>query len=329
MKKIVILASGGTISGSGLTALDFKDYKTGSYTIEDITRSVPQLAELAEITVEQLFNISSCDITSEHWIFIKQRVEHYLIERGYDGAVITHGTNTLEESAYFLNLTLATDKPVVFVGSQRPLDVLGSDAGINLHRAVRVAVDEQSRGKGVLIVLNDEINAAREGTKTNTYRLQTFQSGQMGLLGYVDIDGTVQYYREPVRKHTIHSRFSQVPLQALPEVAIVYSYLGAKGDVIRYLTESKRYQGIVVAGTGAGKVSSDEELALAEASRQGIFVVRSSRVGNGRVTALNQYQGYGFVTADNLLPQKARILLMLALLETNRKDAIQQFFHEY
>lgn len=329
MKKIMVITMGGTISARGMDRLDLKDYQSGLLTGKDFIESYPELQTLAEIDIEQLDNISSTRINPTHWVTLRRKVEDYLNEKGYDGVVITHGTNTLEETAYFLHLTVRSEKPIVFVGAQRPFFSISSDAPLNLMNAIRVAIDPASHGKGVLVVANDEINGAREVTKTDTYRLETFQSGKLGFLGFVDPDKTVQYYREPTRKHTIHSQFSQLKLEKLPNVEIVYSYAGASGELIRHITACGKYAGIVVAGTGAGRCSAEEEEALLEAVDSGLFVVRSSRVGSGRVVDIDHYKNLHAISADNLLPQKARILLMLSLLVYQNVEDIQRIFNEY
>lgn len=324
-----MIATGGTITGYSQSRLDYKDYVTGSISVTEILEAVPEINELAEIEVEPFQNVSSCEMNPSHWRVLKQKIENDLNENDFDGVVITHGTSTMEETAYFLHLTVKTEKPVVLVGSQRPFSALGSDALINVINGVRVAVDPTSRGKGVLLVSNDEINSAREGTKTNTYRLEAFQSGQFGFLGYVDPDGTVQFYRSPVRKHTINSCFSSAEISHVPEVAIVYSYAGASGDMIRFINDSDKYHGIVIAGSGAGLFSTDEKNALVESVNKGITVVRSSRAGNGRVVDLKTFGDIGFISGDNLLPQKARILLMLSLMMKKNRHDIQNVFNEY
>ena len=326
MKKIAIIGTGGTISALGSDRLDFKDYRSGSLTIEEMIDQIPEIREYAEIKTAQLENFSSTDLTPAHWIQLKELVEEYLFDQKMDGVVITHGTSTLEESAYFLHLTVNSSKPIVFTGAQRPFSALGSDAAINLLHAVRVAVEPESSNKGVLVVLNDEISCAREVTKANTFRLETFQSGQWGFLGYVDVDGTVQYYRQPTHKHTTNSQFSKLQIQELPDVAILYSYAGVKPDLIQAIAAQKNYHGIVVAGMGAGKVSKAEREALLKAMEEGIQVVRCSRVQDGRVVAYADDHGNPFIFADNLLPQKARILLMLSLLKTDQAEEIQSFF---
>ncbi|MBO1911303.1 asparaginase, partial [Microvirga sp. 3-52] len=203
MKKIKILATGGTISAHHANRVDFRNYISGHYSCEDITKEIPEIHDIASIEIEQLANFSSTVITSSHWLQLRKRINQCLNNEGYDGIVITHGTNTLEETAYFLHLTMDTEKPIVLTGAQRPLSGLSSDAHINLLNAVKVASSKDSYGKGVLVALNDQISSARDVAKTNTYRLETFQSGQLGFLGYIDPDNTVQFYRAPTRTHTI------------------------------------------------------------------------------------------------------------------------------
>lgn len=330
MTKILVIGTGGTISGKGKHETDLKDYISGSYTVENLLSALPELEKLGvSISTLQLTNFSSTNISAKEWINLKKILEEHLNEKGFDGAVITHGTNTIEETAYFLHLTLNSTKPVVLVGAQRPASALGTDAYINLLNAIRVAMSPAAHGKGVLVVLNDEINSAREVSKTNTYRLETFQSGQLGFLGYVDPDHTVQFYRSPTRKHTVHSEFAKLTIEQLPRVPIVYSYAGADGSEIEAIFKHTKCQGLVVAGTGAGKFSSAEEQVLREADKQGIPIVRSSRVGNGRVVDIDCYADTGFISGDNLLPQKARILLMLAIAAGKSTDEIRKIFTEY
>lgn len=326
MKNVLLLAMGGTISACGTDRLDLKDYQTGVYSGEYLIAHIPELKDVADVKVEQLANVTSTEINMTHWKQLRERIIKAFNEENIDGVVITHGTNTIEETAYFLHLTVPSEKPVVIVGSQRPFSSISSDAQLNLLNAFRVAADDESRGKGVIVVENDSISCAREVTKTNTYRIGTFQSGQFGYLGFVDPDDTVKYFRSPTRKHTINSQFAHVSIDDVPEVEIVYSYAGATGHLIRYITNSNKYKGIVVAGTGAGLFSQDEEEALYEAKEKGLHVVRSAHVGNGRVVGINKYKDLKAISADNLLPQKARILLMLSLLITDDVADIQHIF---
>lgn len=329
MKKIKVLEMGGTISAKGTDRLDLKDYTSGVFTGGDFVEQIPELADIADVSFETFLQVSSTEVNAAHWVELRKQVILSLDEEGFDGVVITHGTNTLEESAYFLHLTIPSEKPIVFVGAQRPLTAMSTDAHYNLLQAIRVAASDDATGKGVLVVLNDEISSAREVTKTNTYRLEAFQSGQFGYLGFIDPDRKVQFYREPTRKHTLHSEFATLAINELPDVEIIYSYAGATGHLIDYLTKSTAYQGIVTAGTGAGLVSPAELTALKNAREKGIFVVRSSRVGNGRVVGIDGYDSYDFVHADNLLPPKARILLMISLLKYADTTEIQRVFDMY
>ncbi len=329
MKKILLIALGGTISAKGKNRLDLKDYKSGllqgDYYLEDL----PELKETAEIKVLQVDNVSSTEMKGTHWIKLKHELEYYLNEKAFDGAVITHGTNTLEETAYFLHLTVNSSKPIVLVGSQRPYTAVSSDAQLNLIHAVKVAVHPDSYGKGVLVAFNQKIHSAREVTKTDTYDADGFESGVLGCLGYIDASHEIVYYREPTRRHTINSEFSKISINSLPNVEIVYSYAGANGNLIRYIAESNQYHGIVIAGTGAGRFSKDEEDALRSAVEKGMHVVRSSRVGNGRVIDIEPYRTLKAISGDNLNPQKARILLLVSLLVHSDREAIQNVFHHY
>jgi L-asparaginase len=329
MKKIKIIELGGTISAHGKNRLDFKDYVSGHYKGTDFLQAVPELAKVADVTFDHYLTVTSTAIETEHWIQIREKVIHTLEVEGYDGVVITHGTNTIEETAYFLHLTVPSTKPVIITGSQKPFTAISSDAHINLLQAVRVAASEEAVGKGVLVVLNESISSAREVTKTNTYRLETFQSGQFGFLGFVDADHNVVFYRESTKRHTATSVFSGIAISGLPEVEIVYSYAGARGNVIRGIAADASTKGIVTAGTGAGLVSPKEHEALQEAAEKGLYIVRSNRGGNGRVLPVERYADDPFITADNLLPQKARILLMLGLLQYDTKEDLQSLFDIY
>ncbi len=240
MKKILLITLGGTISAKGHNRLDLKDYQSGLIPGDFYLENISELKEMAEIEVLQIDNVSSTQVKGTHWIKLKNVMEDYLNEKRFDGAVITHGTNTLEETAYFLHLTVNSAKPIVLVGAQRPYTALSSDAQLNLINAVRVAVHPDSNGKGVLVAFNNKIHSAREVTKTDTYDVDGFQSGIFGCLGYIDAGHEVVYYREPSRRHTIISEFSKIPIHSLPDVAIVYSYAGANGDLIDFIVESNQ-----------------------------------------------------------------------------------------
>lgn len=329
MKKIKVISLGGTISALGKNRLDFKDYTSGKMTGEQLVGAIPEINEIANVSFTQLDNVSSTAINVNHWIALKDKIHTYIHEDKYDGIVISHGTNTLEETAYFLHLTVNTNKPLVLTGAQRPFSAMSSDAPINLLHALRVAVAEESYNKGVLVVLNGTISCARNVTKTSTYTLEAFQSANLGFLGFIEADGKVVYYQRPVKKHTTSSRFAGLDFKIFHEIAILYSYAGATGDLINYLAASGKYAGIVMAGTGAGRFSPLEDRALKEAEEKGLLIVRSSRVGRGRVVDIDHYSFLQAITADNLSPQKARILLMLALQVTKDKAEIQDLFDSH
>ena len=332
LPTVYVLSTGGTIAGQGSSATDLSNYKPGTILGEQLVKAVPQIAQIAAVKVEQIANVNSSDITIAHWLTLAKRIQRILVDDpGVAGFVITHGTNTLEETAYFLNLTVRSDKPVVLVGSMRPATAMSADGPLNLLNAVRTAIAPDARGKGTLIVLNDEINAARDTTKSNTLRVETFRSPELGLLGYIDED-KVSFYRSTTKRHTLNSEFDVTSLSQLPKVAILYSYVEPDASLIRAAANSGA-QGIVFAGTGNGTLSGFEKavvkevIALPAASRPAL--VRSSRVGNGRVTATGDYDAMGVVPADTLNPQKARILLMLALTKTKDSKEIRRMFAEY
>jgi L-asparaginase len=262
------------------------------------------------------------------WKALVERIETLAAdEENLAGMVVTHGTATLEETAYFLNLTLHVDLPVVLVGSQRPASALSTDAGMNLVNAVRTAASANSRGLGVLVVLNDEIQAAREVTKTSTYRLQTFRSPDFGVLGHADGDA-IAYYRQPVRRRMPNTEFNIRSLEALPRVDIAYTYTGSDGTAVRAFIEAGA-QGIVSAGFAPGFCGPGDLEPLQDAVAQGIIVVQSTRAGSGRTFKSTRMRNSGFLIADNLNPQKARLLLALALTVTREPEEVARIFAEY
>jgi len=329
---VYVLSTGGTIAGAGSSSTDLSNYKPGSILGEQLVKAVPQIAQIADVRVEQIVNVNSSDITIDNWLTLAKRIQAILEETpAVAGFVITSGTNTLEETAYFLNLTIRSDKPVVMVGSMRPSTAISADGPLNLLNAVRTAISTDAKGKGVLIVLNDEINAARDTTKTNTLRVETFKAPELGLLGYIDED-KISFYRSTTKRHTANSEFDVTPLATLPKVSILYSYIDPDSSLIRAAIESGA-KGIVFAGTGNGALSVFEETVLNEVSAMPAAtrpaLVRSSRVGNGRVIATAEYDALGVIPSDTLNPQKARILLMLALTKTSDPKEIRRIFAEY
>lgn len=329
---VYVLSTGGTIAGSGSSSTDLSNYKPGAILGEQLVKAVPQIAQIADVRVEQIVNVRSSDLTIDNWLTLTKRIQAILKETpAVAGFVVTSGTNTLEETAYFLHLTVRSDKPVVLVGSMRPATAISADGPLNLLNAVRTAIAPESRGKGGLIVLNDEINAARDTTKTNTLRVETFRAPELGILGYVDED-RISYYRTTTRRHTANSEFDVTSLTSLPKVTIVYSYVEPDAALIHAAVKAGA-KGLVFAGTGNGTLSIFESNAVKEiqampaAARP--VLVRSSRVGNGRVTPTTEFDAMDIVASDTLTPQKARILLMLALTKTSDLKEIRRIFSEY
>ena len=329
---VYVLSTGGTIAGAGSSATDLSNYKPGSILGEQLVKAVPQISQIADVRVEQVVNVNSSDITIENWLTLARRINAIIKDTpAVSGFVITSGTNTLEETAYFLNLTIKSDKPVVLVGSMRPSTAISADGPLNLLNAVRTAVSPDAKGKGTLIVLNDEINAARDTTKTNTLRVETFRAPELGLLGYIDED-KVSFYRSTTKRHTANTEFDVSSLTTLPKVSILYSYIDPDASLIQAAIKSGA-KGIVFAGTGNGALSVSEETVLKEIaampSASKPALVRSSRVGNGRVIATAEYDALGVIASDTLNPQKARILLMLALTKTSDPKELRRIFSEY
>jgi L-asparaginase len=329
---VYVLSTGGTIAGSGSSATDLSNYKPGAILGDQLVKAVPQIAQIADVRVEQVVNVNSSDITIDNWLTLARRINAIIKETpAVAGFVITSGTNTLEETAYFLNLTVRSDKPVVMVGAMRPATAISADGPLNLLNAVRTAISPEAKNKGALIVLNDEINAARDTTKTNTLRVETFRAPELGILGYIDED-KVSFYRATTRRHTANSEFDVTSLTTLPKVSILYSYIEPDATLI-HAAISGGAKGIVFAGTGNGALSVSEETILKEiAARPAAarpVLVRASRVGNGRVIATAEYDALNVIPADTLNPQKARILLMLALTKTSDLNEIRRIFSEY
>ena len=329
LPQVWVLSTGGTISGRGPSSTSLTDYRAGALLGEELVSAVPDIERYARVRVEQIVNIGSPNITFDDWMTIAHRIDEIFSSNPEAaGVVITHGTNTLEETAYFLNLTVRHDRPVVLVGAQRPATALSADGPLNLLNAIRAAASPAARGKGVLVVMNEEINAACDVTKTNTYRVEAFRTPELGFLGYVDAD-RVSFYRESTKRHTVSSEFDLNGIAEFPTVDIVYSYVQPSTVMIEALVAAE-VDGIVLAGTGAGLISRVERSALERvpaASRP--VVVRSTRNGNGWVVSLGAYDDMGMIPADTLNPQKARILLMLALTQTRDLDEIRRVFAEY
>ena len=328
--SIAIVATGGSIAGVGPDRMDFILYpELGEHiTIEQSLQRIPEANDIARISSEDLVSVGSTAIGPEEWLSLAQRINQLAQDSSIDGVVVTHGTATLEETAYFLHLTVKTSKPVVVTGAMRPPTALGTDADLNLLDAIRVAACPRAGGLGVLTILNNEIQCARDVVKTNTFRVETFKPNELGFLGYADSDGEVVLYRAPLRKHTLDSEFDVTGRGALPRVDIVYCHAGSDALLIDAV-RSNRSDGLVLAGFGGGSFPPKAINAAAEAVKEGIPVVLASRSIAGRVVMTPRKAEQGFIVSDNLQPQKARILLMLALTLTDNRDEIQRMFSEY
>jgi len=327
LPKVVIFSTGGTISGR-------HDPARGGYmpaaSAEELVAAVPKLKQIAEFQIEPVTAINSADMTVDVWLQLAKRLKEVLEQPAVTGAVITHGTNTIEETAYFLDLVITSSKPVVLVGAQRPDSDPYSDGPLNLLRAVEVVSSPVARDKGVLVVMNEQIHAARDVTKHHTSRVETFHSLEFGPIGIADRMG-VYFSRAPINRQTI-------PITAgtsLPRIGIVVSYAGVDGELVRALLATGKTQGIVIAGFGAGTLASAMVDAIKEARAKGIPVVITG-ASTGRIVPASATPGsvvmmqrLGCVLAHNLNPQKARILLMLALTRTDRREDVRRMFEEY
>ena len=328
LPQVHIVATGGSIAGIGPDRLDYILYpELGQHlTIAESLARVPETATVAQVTAEDVISVGSTAIGGPEWVRLAARINE-LLEGPVDGVVVTHGTATLEETAYFLHLTVKSSKPVVVTGAMRPPTAISTDADLNLLDAVRVAAAPHAAGLGVLTVMNNEIQSARDVTKANTFRVETFKPNELGFLGYADSDGQVVLYRAPLRKHTTAAPFRVEAGTVLPRVDIVYSYAGADGLLIAVRQHGS--PGLVVAGFGGGTFPPQVLEAAAAAVEQGIVVALASRSSAGRVVMTPAKEKQGFIVSDNLLPQKARVLLMLALMTTQDRAQIQQMFLEY
>src|ERR1700731_4267269 len=330
LPRIAVIGTGGTISSLGASSLDVLDYPDfgQKLTCEALLERFPETRLVADPMPVTFRQVGSTDIGPRDWIEIRTLIHRIAREEpAIAGFVIPHGTATLEETAFFLNLTLATAQPVVLVGAQRPASALGTDAGMNLVNALRVAGSPEARSKGVLVVLNDEIHTARDVVKTSTYRLQTFRSTDFGALGHADGDG-VHFYRVPLGAHMPDTPFVYLDLTALPRVEIVYSYAGADGALVDAAVAAGA-RGIVSAGFAPGSPTPEQRASFERAAKSGVVIVQCSRAASGRVAPRRRLRESGIVAGEDLSPQKARILLMLMLTTTSDIAEIQTAFQTY
>ena len=342
LPKVYILATGGTIAGAGGSATKTQ-YSAGQVAIGTLLDAVPAIKDVADVEGEQVVNIGSQDMSDDVWLVLAKRVKELLSRGDVNGVVITHGTDTMEETAFFLSLTVKSDKPVVLVGAMRPSTAISADGPANLYNAVVTAASSASKNRGVLVCMNGKVYGAADVTKTNTTSVETFQSPNSGALGYIH-NGEVFYYHAPscgndctdyVHKGSLSNEsrtpyFNVEGLYSLPKVGIAYGYSNVQGDVVEMMIE-KGYKGIVYAGVGNGNIHKNVFPMLEKARKDGIVVVRSSRVPTGATTLDAEVDDnkYQFVASWGLNPQKARILLMLALTKTDDWKTIQKYFNNY
>lgn len=316
LPRVHLFATGGTISNRN----------GGRLSVDELIQSIPGLDRRVQATGEQFSNVASGSVTMEMWLDLARKINRKLRDDpGLAGVVVTSGTDTLEELAYFLHLTVRDERPCVVVGSMRNPSTLGYEGAANLEDAFVVAADPASRGKGGLVVLNDEINSSREVTKTDSRSLSTFSSKEYGVLGTVF--DSVQYFRTPVRRHTAKSEFDVDKIKELPRVDVILTYQGAPGDLIKAAADNGA-KGIIIAGAGAGATSGTQGDGITYATGKGVFVVTTTRTGSGGVGAGGRGASLR-IGGDDLQPVKARVLLMLALATTTDPAEVQRIFREY
>lgn len=328
LPRIVLLQTGGTIDHVGRDRLDLAFYTDSPARVEGgLLSRIPEVRSLADVE-ERPMRLRGQALTTADWIVLGRAVQSAATEEGVAGVVITRGTNTLEETAYFLDLVIKTDKPVVMTAAMRPASALSGDGDLNLLNAIRVAASPDAVGKGVLVLMNDAILAAREAVKTSTSRLHAFQSPGLGPLGHADPDGRVVFAHAPLRAHTTATEFDVRRIDALPRVDLVLSHVGADGALIDAAVAAGA-RGIVSAGLGTGRATDAELVALDGACQTGVVVCQASRAGSGRVARGPEIARHGFIAAGDLVPWQARTLLALALTQTDDVERIQRMFDRY
>jgi L-asparaginase len=328
LPRIIILATGGTIAGQGASA-DRAGYTAGKIPVEDLIGTIPSVKKIANISGEQIASVGSQDMTIDIWLKLYKRINEIFKNNEADGIVITHGTDTQEETAYFLDLTIPYKNPVVLTGSMRPATAISADGPKNLYDAITVAANKKSYGKGVLISFNEGIFDARDAVKISTTKVNAFAAPNTGAVGQV-YDGKVEYYSTSIREINEGTPFDLTGVTKLPKVDIAYMYADAPPTAINAFVNDK-VDGLIIAGVGNGNFNKVFYDAVDHAIKGGVVVVRSTRIVSGRVTLHDEIDDdkLGTIVSDNLNPQKARILLMLALTQTKDKKTIQQDFFKY
>ncbi len=325
--RIAILGTGGTIAGFIDSTIATTGYTAGAIDIDVLIKAVPKIRDLADISWEQIANIDSSNMCDEIWLRLAKKIAKLFAE-GIDGVVITHGTDTMEETAYFLNLTIKSDKPVVLVGAMRPSTAISADGPKNLYNAVALVANKEAKNKGVMVAINDKILSARGVVKTHSLNVDAFSSPDFGDLGYI-VDGKVFFYNNVTKAHAKNAPFDVSKLTSLPKVDILYSYSNDGSGVAAKALFEHGTKGIVVAGSGAGSIHKNQKDVLKELLKKGLKVVVSSRVVAGCVAVSDSDEKLGFISAEDLNPQKARVLLILALTKTSDPKKIQEYFLKY
>lgn len=326
LPNVEVLATGGTIAGAGQSATDTA-YTAGKVSVNHLVAAVPQLAEIANVIPKQVVQIGSQDMTDDVWLTLVKTINQDCNK--VDGFVVTHGTDTMEETAYFVNLTAKCEKPIVFVGAMLPSTGLSADGPKNLYNAVVVASTKEAGGRGAMVAMDDKVISARDVIKTNTTAVETFQGANFGTMGYI-FNSKVHFANTPDTPHTKDTPFDVSKLDKLPKVGIVYNYSNVPAEPLKALLDAG-YEGIVTAGVGNGNIHKNLFPLLEKAAKDGVAVVRSSRVPTGSATkdAEIDDKKYGFVAGQFLNPQKARVLLQLALTKTKDPAKIQEYFDKY
>ena len=327
--NVVVLATGGTIAGSGVSSTQYEGYQAAVTGVEKLLAAVPELKNIASVSGEQVAQVASQDMSTDVWLKLAKRVNHLLQQENVDGVVITHGTNTMEETAYFLNLVVKSKKPVVMVGAMRPGTAMSADGPMNIYNGVLAAGSKDSIGKGVMVVLNDRIISARDIQKTDTITVDTFKAPIFGYLGQV-VDGKVVFFKNPINKHTYESEFDVTNITKLPKVDINYGYANDSGVVIDALVANGT-KGIVHAGAGTASMSEFVLPSVEKATKKGIAIVRTPRTSLGMIGHNMEVDDdkYGTIAGGTLSTPKARVLLMLGLTKSNDPKYLQELFFKY
>lgn len=326
--NVCIMATGGTIAGAQTDKSSY-GYQSATFKVEDLIAAVPTMKDLANLSGEQIANIGSQDMNDKIWLKLSNRINEVFKDNKCDSVVVTHGTDTMEETAFYLNLTVKSEKPVVLVGSMRPATAVSADGPSNLYNAVAVAVDPKAKDRGVLVVMNDEIHYARNVEKKNTTNVETFASPERGPAGFVNT-GKINWFDPNMKKHTDESEFAKKEIEKLPQVDIIYAYSNMNPALIEAAVNDGA-QGIVIAGVGDGNMSKEALAILEKEAKKGILVVRSTRLSTGVVLRNNEVNDdkMGFVASGEFNPEKSRVLAQLALTKTKDPKKIQEMFYTY